>query len=49
MIKEFRKYYYKSIFELFKKELQKIATEFNLEYEELENTYLFEFKKNLKN
>lgn len=47
MIEEFRKYYYNSIFQLFKQELEKIANEFNLDYQELEDLYLSDFKKYL--
>lgn len=43
MIVEFRKYYYNKIFELLKIELQKISNEFNLDYNELEKTYLSDF------
>lgn len=45
MIEEFKKYYYTQIYELLKTELKKIAEEFNLDYNELENTYLNDFKK----
>lgn len=47
MLNEYRKYYYKSIFELLKKELEKIANEFNLDYQQLEDEYLSDFKKYL--
>lgn len=47
MIKEFRKYYYTSIFNLFKEQLINIANEFNLDYKELEELYLSEFKEYL--
>lgn len=44
MIQEFRKYYYTEIFNLLSNELKKIAEEFNLDYKELEETYLSDFK-----
>lgn len=44
MIDEFRKYYYTQIFTILSNELKKIAEEFNLDYKELEETYLLDFK-----
>lgn len=44
MIDEFRKYYYTQIFNLLSNELKKIAEEFNLDYKELEEIYLSDFK-----
>ena len=43
MIDEFRKYYYTQIFKLIQTELKKIAEEFQLNYQELENEYLHHF------
>lgn len=47
MLEDFRKYYYVAIYELFKNELKKIADEFNLDYQKLEDDYLSDFKKYL--
>jgi len=45
MIKEYRKYFYKQIYDLFYSQLNKIAIEFNLDINELENEYLNNFKE----
>lgn len=48
MFEDFKKYYYQSIYNLFKKQLEKIAIEFNLDINELEELYLSDFKEYLK-
>ena len=44
MLIKFKKIYMTNAYELFKTKLQKIAEEFNLEYEELEKLYLQDMK-----
>lgn len=44
MLIKFKKIYMKNAYELFKEKLQKIAEEFNLDYEELEKLYLQDMK-----
>ena len=40
MITEYRKYFYKKIYDLFYSQLNKIAIEFNLDINELDAEYL---------
>ena len=44
LYKEFKTHYYNSLYILFQNEFKKISIEFNLDYQELEDLYLSEFK-----
>jgi hypothetical protein len=44
LLHEYKKKIYGDIYKLFQKELKKISIEFKLDYQELEDTYLSEFK-----
>lgn len=44
MLSQFKKIYMKNVFDMLKEKLQKIAEEFNLDYDELERLYLQDMK-----
>jgi hypothetical protein len=44
LLHEYKKKIYGDIYNLFQKELRKISIEFKLDYQELEDLYLSEFK-----
>jgi len=48
LLYEYKKKIYGDLYKLFQKELKKISIEFNLDYKELEDLYLSEFKNFLK-
>jgi len=47
MLEEYRKFYYRSIYNLIKEQLVKISIEFNIDINELEKLYLTDFKEYL--
>ena len=48
MLAEFKKIFMKQAYENFKEKLLKIAEEFNLDYEELEQLYLKDIKDSIE-
>lgn len=48
LLYEYKKKIYGDLYKLFQQELKKISIEFNLDYKELEDLYLSEFKNFLK-
>ena len=49
MLETFKKIHITNIFEHYKKKLQEIAKEFDLDYSELEEKYLISFKNYIEN
>lgn len=49
MLVEFKKIYMKNIYEMLKQKLIKVAEEFDLDYNELERSYLQDIKNFIEN